>query len=434
MPTPLRKAYAAAPFWFLSACISSAAAIAAFVFRGDLLWLEYQPATLGEIYAPPPSTGAHISGFDKTGNRLTVLMANTGTCERWRIIRDDGATQTIDGSVPVITLAPGRHTYQVDPLDCRDLVIPRPLEFDIAFTPQANAPTDAPHPDLINLYRAPLAVAPQSGPDFTRWIPPLEDYPAVDTAQAQQFLKRIGVTPDMTSREKITTVSVGLITRIKSGQPPADLDTMSPMQILNVAEEKGVPLFCRQRALMKAFLLNVAGVPTRLVWTGRTIDDVLMSSHAFTESFVAEQGRWAYSDMSHNIDYLIGPDGDVLNAADMLFLVSSGALSDKSAKWPTNTAASSEARAPLSADTRHSLVGVFTRNAILQYWGAHDRFVHQINPPFATKLTYRLRRYLFEPTLYIGLQRGYTFHWLRWATILAALVSIGMVLVRSLRR
>lgn len=434
MPTPLRKAYAAAPFWFLSACLSGAAAIAAFVFRGDLLWLEYQPATLGEIYAPPPSAGAHISGFDKTGNRLTVLMANTGTCERWRIIRDDGATQTIDGSVPVITLAPGRHTYQVDPLDCRDLVIPRPLEFDIAFTPQANAPTDAPHPDLINLYRAPLAVAPQSGPDFTRWIPPLEDYPAVDTAQAQQFLKRIGVTPDMTSREKITTVSVGLIARIKSGQPPADLDTMSPMQVLNVAEEKGVPLFCRQRALMKAFLLNVAGVPTRLVWSGRSIDGVLMSSHAFTESFVAEQGRWAYSDLSHNIDYLTGPDDRVLNAADMLFLISSGALSDTAAKWPTHLAASGEPRRPLSPDMRRSLAGVFTRNAILQYWGAHDRFVHQINPPFATKLAYRLRRYLLEPTLYIGLQRGYTFHWLRWAAILAALVSTGMVLVQSLRR
>ncbi|HCS71166.1 MAG TPA: hypothetical protein DIW51_14485, partial [Rhodospirillaceae bacterium] len=100
------------------------------------------------------------------------------------------------------------------------------------------------------------------------------------------------------------------------------------MQVLNVAEGKGIPLFCRQRALMKAFLLNVAGVPTRLVWSGRTIDGVLMSSHAFTESFVAEQGRWAYSDLSHNIDYLTGPDGGVLNAADMLFLISSGALSD----------------------------------------------------------------------------------------------------------
>ncbi|HCS71167.1 MAG TPA: hypothetical protein DIW51_14490, partial [Rhodospirillaceae bacterium] len=108
--------------------------------------------------------------------------------------------------------------------------------------------------------------------------------------------------------------------------------------------------------------------------------------------------------------------------------------SDTAAKWPTRIAASGEARAPLSADIRHSLAGVFTRNAILQYWGAHDRFVHQINPPFATKLTYRLRRYLLEPTLYIGLQRGYTFHWLRWATILTALVSIGMVLVRVLRR
>ncbi len=434
MPTPLRKAYAAAPFWFLSACISGAAAIAVFVFRGDLLWLEYQPATLGEIYAPPPSAGARISGFDKNGNRLTVLLTNAGMCGRWRVVRGDGTTQTIDSPVPVIPLVPGRHIYRVDPQGCPGLIIPRPLEFDIAFTPQADAPTDAPHPDLINLYHAPLEVAQQAGPDFTRWIPPLEDYPAADTAQAQQFLKRIGITPDMTSREKITAVSVGLTARIKSGQPPADLDTMSPMQVLNVAEGEGIPLFCRQRALMKAFLLNVAGVPTRLVWSGRTIDGVLMSSHAFTESFVAEQGRWAYSDLSHNIDYLTGPDGGVLNAADMLFLISSGALSDTAAKWPTQLAASEEDRAPLSADIRHSLAGVFTRNAILQYWGAHDRFVHQINPPFATKLTYRLRRYLLEPTLYIGLQRGYTFHWLRWATILASFVSIGMVLVRARRR
>ncbi|MCF3629758.1 hypothetical protein RJ527_00760 [Thalassospiraceae bacterium LMO-SO8] len=434
MPTPLRKAYTAAPFWFFSACISGAAAIAVFVFRGDLLWLEYQPATLGEIYAPPPSAGARISGFDKNGHRLTVLLTNAGMCGRWRVVRSDGTTQTIDSPVPVITLVPGRHIYRVDPQGCPGLIIPHPLEFDIAFTPQADAPTDAPHPDLINLYRAPLEVAQQAGPDFTRWIPPLEDYPAADTAQAQQFLKRIGVTPNMTSREKITAVSVGLTARIKSGQPPADLDTMSPMQVLNVAEGKGIPLFCRQRALMKAFLLNVAGVPTRLVWSGRTIDGVLMSSHAFTESFVAEQGRWAYSDLSHNIDYLTDPDGRVLNAADMLFLVSGGALSAAAAKWPTHQAVPGEVRLPLSADARHSLAGVFTRNATLQYWGAHDRFIHQMNPPFATKIAYRLRRYLLEPTLYIGLQRGYTFHWLRWATILAAFLSAVMVLVRTLRR
>lgn len=429
MPDCFRCLVRGAPIWCGLTVLSGLAAALIFLFRGDLLWLEYQGATLGDVYGIPPSLGARITGFDNDGGQLTIFLEQEGDCRKWLVENSRQPPRIVTGDDPIVALVEGRHHYRVTPQACATGLLNGPLEFDIAY--QANGDIGGGRKgDLINLFETPLKVAVRPGPRLARWIPPVDDYPADEVARARAFLAGIGVTDKMTAEEKLRTVSQGLLARIKSGQPPATLDSMTPMQVVDTAVSGGIPLFCRQRALMKAFLLNVAGVPTRIVWTGRSIDGVLMSSHAFTESYMADQGRWAYSDLSHGIPYLTDGRGRVLNAVDMLFLFSSGATDGAGVDWSARIGGPPEP----GGEVLKSLAGVFTRNAILQYWGAHDRFVQQINPPFLTKLKYRFVHYLFEPTVYLGLQRGYAFHWLRGATILATLFCALMSVIIAWRR
>jgi hypothetical protein len=429
MVNTLKHGIRTAPFWFVLALASGVASLLIFLFRGDLLWLEYQPATLGEVYAQPPMVGPRITGFRNDDGALTVKIEKIGECSGWRVTGPDGGTVGQDSAYPVLKLQAGRHLYRIAPAHCRVQPAISGLRFDVAYTPKGVAPGALADRDLINLYNAPLELTRRAGADFGRWIPPLGDYPADEIARADAFLKRIGVKDTMTSLEKLTAVTAGLLAQAKPGQPPAGFDAMTPMQVLESALGNGIPVFCRQRALMKSFLLNVAGLPTRIVWTGRTIDGVLMGSHAFTESYVLEQGRWAYSDMSHRLPFLRGKDGRVLSALDMQILTSTGALDGPELDWSSLLPKGSPDQGLLK-----SLDGVFSRNAILQFWGAHDRFAQQINPTGLRKLTYRLRRYLFEPTLYIGFERGYSLHWLRLALLVLSGASATVWLALSVLR
>lgn len=425
----LRQAIHAAPIWFLLTVVSCAAAIAIFLFRADLLWFEYQPATIGDIYAPPPGLGPRITGFENNGGRLTVKIEPRAGCEGWRVMGPEGAVTESAGDNPVIPMVKGRHRYQVMPTGCIGLSSVTDQAFDISYTPASDAAEVQFSHDIFNIYRTPVPVAPRTGPGLARWIPPLADYDNGEVARAQRLLDDMGLRREMSSFEKMRTITVGLLERAKPGLPPSGLDAMSPMRVIDAALGAGIPVFCRQRALMKAFLLNVAGVPTRLVWTGRTFDGAILSSHAFTESYIVEQGRWAYSDLSHHLAYVTSPGGLALNGYELLTVAAVGGLSGDALNWKGLI------RRPGHPDERppkhllNSLAGTFNPNAMLQYWSAHDRFPQQIAPPYPTKLAYRAKRYLFEPTLYIGPERGYALHWLRGASILSAL---GCALIFSL--
>ncbi|MAN79920.1 MAG: hypothetical protein CMF64_05950 [Magnetovibrio sp.] len=419
--------------WGSALIVACAPAIVIFLFRADLLWLEYQPATVGEIYALPPNIGPRIIGFNNDGGRLTVRTEPHTDCGGWRITGPDGIVRQITGRYPVLSLVQGRHQYRVAPTGCTDATDAAEQTFDIAYAPAASAAEVMFSHDIINLYRSPMPVAPRTGHALTRWVPPLTDYPADEVQRARRLLDDMGLRPEMSSLEKMRAVTAGLLKRAKPGLPPPRLDDMSPMQVIEAALSSGVPVFCRQRALMKAFLLNVAGVPTRLVWSGRTFDDVILSSHAFTESYVVEQGRWAYSDLSHRIAYMAAADGRVLSALDVLTLLARVRDVPDTLDWsgfiPTPNTTS---KIP-NRNIIRSMAGVLNENAMLQYWGAHDRFTQQINPGPLKTIEYRLRRYLFEPTLYIGPERGYTLHWMRGLSVLtafAAVVAAGIAVVR----
>lgn len=399
--------------------VSSAANVWIFINRGDLTGLEWSEASLGDVYALPP-TGPRIEGFSYERDVLTIQIENIGPCRGWRIQGPGGLNIESADQHPSLPLTEGTHTYTIDPIHCDQDPVKRNLTFTFLKQSQEKVLSGDVSEDVIRLVNMPLVFSLRDGPDFTRWYPPLDDFGERDIQRARAFLDEHGITDAMSSLEKVARISHALHSTLPTGSPPAYLNGLSPMQIMDEALNGKAEVFCRQHALTQAFLSNVAGVPTRIVGSGRVLDGVMLSGHGFVESYIEEQSRWAYSDLSHVISYVTDPNGNVLSAADVMSVVSSNAGGNLTPWF-------SEAETPVQkpwTEVQKRLDPWFNKNTSLVYWGGHDRSTQHIHRlPFWTAMRYRVQRYLFEPTYYLGYQHSYDLHWLRGAMILVSLVS-----------
>jgi len=399
-----------------------------FLNRANLTELEWQSASHGDVYGLPP-TGPRMNGFTYKNKNLTIEIENIGTCSGWHITGPNNLDLSIEGQYPTFLISKGQHEYVVSPTGCSDGPVIGSLSFELLMVPQELVLSDVVNEDVVRLMSMPLVFSMRSGPDFDRWTPPVEDFGEWDVQRARGFLTDHGITKSMSSLEKVARISHALSSTLPSGQPPAYLNDLSPMSILDEALSGRAKVFCRQRALTQVFLSNVAGVPSRMVWSGRVVDGMMLSGHGFLESYIVEQSRWAYSDISHLISYITDRNGNVLNAADVLSLISNHAGQGArawSSKYPTPVLM------PWT-EVEQFLEPWYNKNATLTFWGGHDRATQQIELPFLKKVKYRVLRYLFEPSLYFGYQYSYNLHWLRGGLILVSVLS-GLALLPFFKR
>ncbi|MFC1673476.1 hypothetical protein ACFL12_04910 [Pseudomonadota bacterium] len=391
--------------------------------RADLVVFEWQSASHGDLYGVPPS-GPQMSGFVYENNQLTVKVENIGACTAWRVTGPDGLDIIHQGRYPTFPIIKGQHEYTVRPTDCADGPVLEEMTFDLLRVPQGEVTNQIVTQDVVRMMNMPLVFSLRPGPGFERWVPPAEDFGEQDVQRARDFLAEHGIVDSMSSLEKVARISHALASTLLSGQPPEYLNHLSPMSVLDEALSGRARVFCRQRALTQVFLSNVAGVPSRIVWSGRILDGVMLSGHGFMESYITEQARWAYSDISHGISYITDRDGHVLNAADVLSVISNHAGQGLQA-WSSDSAI--PAAKPWT-EVQELLERWYNKNATLTFWSGHDRAMQQIELPLLKKVQYRVQRYLFEPSLYFGYQNSYNLHWLRGGLILLSIVSGLMVL------
>jgi len=401
---------------------SSLASIWVFVDRVNLSELEYQSASYGDVYGLLPS-GPRLSGFSYQGTNLTIKIENIGHCAGWRIKGPKGLEFTQNTLYPTFSLLKGQNEYEIGAVDCENPPVHEKLIFDVLRVPQANVTSDIVSQDVVRLMNMPLVFSLRPGADLDRWTPPIEDFGKQDVQRARDFLAQHGVDDSIGSLEKVARIRHALSSTLPDGNPPEYLNYLSPMEILDEALSGRAKVFCRQRALIQVFLSNVAGVPSRIVGSGRVLDGVMLSGHGFLESYISEQSRWAYSDISHGISYIPDRDGHVVNAADVLSVISIRAGQGVQVCW---SVAALPVLMPWS-EVQTSLEPWYNKNATLMFWPGHDRAKQQIDLPFLKKVQYRLQRYLFEPSLYLGYQRSYNLHWLRSGLILTSIIS-GLML------
>lgn len=84
--------------------------------------------------------------------------------------------------------------------------------------------------------------------------------------------------------------------------------------------------YCTQHAQIFLLFANRAGLSTRLVVTARTKDNnFIYTGHSWIETWVPEQGRWAWGDPSYALAYAEDPKGNVINSVDLSHLRKHGA-------------------------------------------------------------------------------------------------------------
>lgn len=402
---------------------SSLGSVWVFVNRADLAELEWQSASHGDVYGLP-SPGPRMNGFSYANQQLTIEIENVGACTGWHVSGPDGLNLSLQSRHPTFPIVKGQHEYVITPTGCSTPPVVENLKFELLMAPRETVTSDIVEEDVVRLMSMPLVLSDRPGPDFDRWAPPAEDFGEADVQRARDFLATHGITDAMSSLEKVARISHALSSTLPSGNPPEYLNRMSPMGILDEALSGRAKVFCRQRSLTQVFISNVAGVPSRMVWSGPVVNGVMISSHGFMESYIAEQSRWAYSDISHSISYMTDRNGHVLNAADVLSVISNHAgqgLTAWSSKQPTP--------APMPwVDVERYLEPWYNKNTTLTFWSGHDRAIQQIDLPFFKRMKYRVQRYLFEPSLYFGYQHSYNLHWLRGTLILISLLS-GLALL-----
>jgi hypothetical protein len=79
--------------------------------------------------------------------------------------------------------------------------------------------------------------------------------------------------------------------------------------------------WCTQHAQLYVFFANRAGIPTRLLLGARTEgNSIFFTGHTWAESYIKEQQRWAFVDLSHAIINVTDKKGMVFNTVELMHL------------------------------------------------------------------------------------------------------------------
>jgi hypothetical protein len=156
------------------------------------------------------------------------------------------------------------------------------------------------------------------------WIDNYEYLDENTLKQADQLIhSKSGIRESDPTRTKIEKLFHVLKPALEGGRgvPADDSRWTTPWDLFQGmcrGERKG---WCTQHALIYVFFANRAGIPTRFVFTARTqSNSVVYTGHAFAESYITEQNRWAWVDMDFGLASVTNKKGQVLNTAELMHL------------------------------------------------------------------------------------------------------------------
>ena len=255
---------------------------------------------------------ARVTGL-AVGDGALTLRIEGGAAPDWTLAgdtRDAGAVPGTPGSLR-LPLRPGAERYEALSGAGERLTL------------STISGDDVPEP-LVNNLSLPLARdLPFATGDFV--IEPAELDPA-EVAEAERLLRDMGVKPGDSARDRVVAIA-GYLHRAlypHRGQPSPAMRRLSGFGQFQEALAGRSEIYCANHAEIFAFFANVAGVPTRLVDVGRTFDGLPVAAHAFAESYLPEQGGWAYVDLQLHVGLLADRQGRVLNGLDVLHRSATG--------------------------------------------------------------------------------------------------------------
>ena len=368
-------------------------------------------------------------------NRIQLNLACTGEIAQWKILTDGTNEQSSSGMSPsfrIDTTFSQLHTYALMAIAHPEIP---PVEITIRFYgSEFYASLGMQHADVY-VVRSSVPSGEFEQYTVNDWV---DDYSYVGQAglaETDRILhEQLGIRdtdPTLVRMEKLFPY---LRKKLKgSGGVPKDNERwMDPYTLFGEMAAGTGKGWCTQNAQVYVYWANRAGIPTRFVFGARTQDDrIVYTGHSWAESYIREQHRWAFVDLSQGELCVTDRAGHVLNTAELFHLNQLNAFDSTFvtiyADWgwknkPGITATDSLMTVPFNLcnefyksefnpqsifkyrrppnieDVRELHAGIFTDKTFL--FGNLDRYLFK--PPLAYSLyptdgarTYFIRRLLF---------------------------------------
>ena len=422
---------------------------------------SFLPESYATLYHPLDAPSLREWVVEK-GNVLRLDLAWNKVPDSWRLLVDGKAAQTMPGATPRLTIAGPifdgstsrplddfKHEYTLQPL-------PAGTGPDLHFTVNALSAefyrkNGMQFANDIYLMQTDLPVGKFKRYPLSYWT---DDYHYVDAAKlaaADRIVREgMGVTDADDTLTRIEKIMRYLSLKLadSGGVPKDDFRWMDPWSMCQEMINGTGKGWCTQNAQIYTFFANRAGIPTRFVFGANTQDDVIIyNGHSWAESWVKEQNRWTYVDMTQSLFGVQDKHGALLNTADILQLCQHDAFDGITARifkdwhWkdlPVEAKPLTPVTVPFGS-VNWLARQEYTNNAVIKF--RHPPNVEDIRGIYSMLLKDRtfawenFKRYLWDPPAVYSLlptdgPRTYRIR----QTLLAGLVIVfgllGMALVR----
>ncbi|MFH0992408.1 MAG: transglutaminase-like domain-containing protein [bacterium] len=361
-------------------------------------------------------------------NRIQLDLACTNEIAEWKILTDGENEQTATGMKPsfrIDTTFSKLHTYKLIPVANQAI---QPIEISIRFYGEEfYASLGMKHADVY-VVRANVPCGEFEQYSVDDWV---DDYRYVGEAALAEVSRilydEVGIRDTDATFTRMEKLFPYLRKKLKgSGGVPKDEERwMDPYQLYTEMAAGTGKGWCTQNAQVWVFWANRAGIPTRFVFGARTQDDrIVYTGHAWAESYIREQYRWAFVDLSQAELYITNRTGQVLNTAELFHLNQQNAFDSTFARiysdwiWENHSGfPGKDTLVTVPFALCNQLVrSEFTPQAILKYRRPPNiEDVREIYTGFISDRTFLLgniERYLFKPQLAYSLyptEGGHTY-------------------------
>jgi hypothetical protein len=257
-------------------------------------------------------------------NRIQLQLACTNEIAEWKVLTDGGKEQSATGMKPsfrIDTTFSELHTYKLIPVTQQEI---QPIEISIRFYGEEfYASLGMKHVDVY-VVRSNVPCGDFEQFSVNDWVDDYKYVGEAGLAEVSRVLRdEVGIRdtdPTFTRMEKLAPY---LRRKLKGavGVPKDDERWMNPYRLyceMVAGSGKG---WCTQHAQVWVFWANRAGIPTRFVFGARTQDNsIVYTGHAWAESYIREQHRWAFVDLSQGELYITNKEAQVLNTAELFHL------------------------------------------------------------------------------------------------------------------
>ncbi|MCX6132167.1 MAG: transglutaminase-like domain-containing protein [Ignavibacteriales bacterium] len=389
-------------------------------------------------------------------NRVQLNLACTDSNTEWNVLTDGGKEQKATGMSPsfvIDTTLAALHTYKLIPVARPEML---PVEISIQFYGEEFYGSLGMKHNDVYIVRSNVPCGQFEQLSVNDWV---DDYKYVGEAGLAETDRivhnQLGIRDTDPTLTRIEKLFPYLRKKLKgSGGVPKDAERwMDPYRLFGEMAAGTGKGWCTQNAQVYVYWANRAGIPTRFVFGARTQDDrIVYTGHSWAESYIREQHRWAFVDLSQGQLYVTDRDGQVLNTAQIFHLNQLNAFDSTFvtiyADWgfeknPAITAKDTLAKVPFNLCNKFYR-SEFNPQSIIKYRRPPNvEDVREIYAGFFTDRTFLLgniERYLFKPQLAYSLyptEGGHTYLVRRalFFTMVAILILwMGLVVTGRLRK